>query len=129
MLPKIAMPSAPPSSALVSESAPAAPARSGGAVPMTMSVVSVTTGAVPRATKVVAIANQAKDVDSSITRNISEAAAATANPAAMSVPRDHRFTSAAHASEPTTNRSEEHTSELQSRQYIVCRLLLEKKNK
>src|SRR5215203_6905329 len=25
-------------------------------------------------------------------------------------------------------RSEEHTSELQSRQYIVCRLLLEKKN-
>src|SRR3712207_8257219 len=37
---------------------------------------------------------------------------------------------------PSTNtaqfrqrRSEEHTSELQSRQYIVCRLLLEKKNK
>src|SRR5258707_6423117 len=27
------------------------------------------------------------------------------------------------------NRSEEHTSELQSRQYIVCRLLLEKKQK
>src|SRR5258707_1506561 len=27
----------------------------------------------------------------------------------------------------TTNRSEEHTSELQSRQYLVCRLLLEKK--
>src|SRR3712207_8223009 len=26
-----------------------------------------------------------------------------------------------------TNRSEEHTSELQSRQYLVCRLLLEKK--
>src|ERR1035437_3909896 len=26
---------------------------------------------------------------------------------------------------PTTNRSEEHTSELQSRQYLVCRLLLE----
>src|SRR3712207_9524200 len=26
-------------------------------------------------------------------------------------------------------RSEEHTSELQSRQYIVCRLLLEKKNR
>src|SRR3712207_8728108 len=26
------------------------------------------------------------------------------------------------------DRSEEHTSELQSRQYIVCRLLLEKKN-
>src|SRR3712207_8310793 len=28
----------------------------------------------------------------------------------------------------TTQRSEEHTSELQSRQYLVCRLLLEKKN-
>src|SRR5258707_5057654 len=28
----------------------------------------------------------------------------------------------------TFSRSEEHTSELQSRQYLVCRLLLEKKN-
>src|SRR5947209_14614907 len=28
----------------------------------------------------------------------------------------------------TTTRSEEHTSELQSRQYLVCRLLLEKKH-
>src|SRR3712207_8361003 len=27
------------------------------------------------------------------------------------------------------NRSEEHTSELQSRQYLVCRLLLEKKKR
>src|SRR5438445_7131263 len=32
------------------------------------------------------------------------------------------------APRPAT-RSEEHTSELQSRQYLVCRLLLEKKNK
>src|SRR3712207_8836226 len=32
-----------------------------------------------------------------------------------------------HRSRP--RRSEEHTSELQSRQYLVCRLLLEKKNK
>src|SRR3712207_7471780 len=34
------------------------------------------------------------------------------------------------ASTPATtpSRSEEHTSELQSRQYLVCRLLLEKKN-
>src|SRR3712207_7763584 len=30
---------------------------------------------------------------------------------------------------PLANRSEEHTSELQSRQYLVCRLLLEKKKK
>src|SRR3712207_8022574 len=29
--------------------------------------------------------------------------------------------------EPGVSRSEEHTSELQSRQYLVCRLLLEKK--
>src|SRR3712207_8367281 len=29
---------------------------------------------------------------------------------------------------PSEGRSEEHTSELQSRQYLVCRLLLEKKN-
>src|SRR3712207_7604446 len=28
---------------------------------------------------------------------------------------------------PSRSRSEEHTSELQSRQYLVCRLLLEKK--
>src|SRR3712207_7896271 len=34
------------------------------------------------------------------------------------VGRDHR-----------QDRSEEHTSELQSRQYLVCRLLLEKKKK
>src|SRR3712207_8894237 len=31
-------------------------------------------------------------------------------------------------SERHSPRSEEHTSELQSRQYLVCRLLLEKKN-
>src|SRR3712207_7241581 len=31
------------------------------------------------------------------------------------------------ASSLAINRSEEHTSELQSRQYLVCRLLLEKK--
>src|SRR3712207_8750822 len=31
--------------------------------------------------------------------------------------------------EDQSRRSEEHTSELQSRQYLVCRLLLEKKNR
>src|SRR3712207_7529604 len=34
-----------------------------------------------------------------------------------------------HADGQGPQRSEEHTSELQSRQYLVCRLLLEKKNK
>src|SRR3712207_6861789 len=33
------------------------------------------------------------------------------------------------AAETPTSRSEEHTSELQSSQYLVCRLLLEKKKK
>src|SRR5438445_6262222 len=34
-----------------------------------------------------------------------------------------------HKPETRLGRSEEHTSELQSRQYLVCRLLLEKKKK
>src|SRR3712207_8521693 len=38
-------------------------------------------------------------------------------------------TSTARASCTGSPRSEEHTSELQSRQYLVCRLLLEKKKK
>src|SRR3712207_7737626 len=38
-----------------------------------------------------------------------------------------RSTASPRAAGPT--RSEEHTSELQSRQYLVCRLLLEKKKK
>src|SRR3712207_7829087 len=33
------------------------------------------------------------------------------------------------SAQPEELRSEEHTSELQSRQYLVCRLLLEKKKK
>src|SRR5258707_1525154 len=35
----------------------------------------------------------------------------------------------AHREFPLSPRSEEHTSELQSRQYLVCRLLLEKKKR
>src|SRR3712207_7488126 len=38
-------------------------------------------------------------------------------------------TSASTGGASGTPRSEEHTSELQSRQYLVCRLLLEKKKK
>src|SRR5947209_15287212 len=37
------------------------------------------------------------------------------------------FSALATVSAVTRQRSEEHTSELQSRQYLVCRLLLEKK--
>src|SRR5947209_11351243 len=42
-----------------------------------------------------------------------------------SLPRSHP----PEGSQAKTRRSEEHTSELQSRQYLVCRLLLEKKKK
>src|SRR3989442_8238161 len=44
-----------------------------------------------------------------------------------SPPRGRSHTSA--RSTPMTSRSEEHTSELQSRPHLVCRLLLEKKKK
>src|SRR3712207_9503963 len=54
-----------------------------------------------------------------------------ADPAPRRPPRTaHRSTPASCAhpwSATSTPRSEEHTSELQSRQYLVCRLLLEKK--
>src|SRR5687768_17800864 len=36
---------------------------------------------------------------------------------------------ASNSAQPVSLRSEEHTSELQSRLHLVCRLLLEKKNK
>src|SRR3712207_8586865 len=42
-------------------------------------------------------------------------------------PRGYDLTG--NVSEKCRERSEEHTSELQSRQYLVCRLLLEKKRK
>src|SRR5947209_16743163 len=43
--------------------------------------------------------------------------------------RTTRSTRSSCASSASSVRSEEHTSELQSRQYLVCRLLLEKKKK
>src|SRR3712207_8959580 len=46
---------------------------------------------------------------------------AAAHPQAAGRPRAH------HRPRPVVLRSEEHTSELQSRQYLVCRLLLEQK--
>src|SRR3712207_7650542 len=41
---------------------------------------------------------------------------------------EHEDTSEEDGTTVPPTRSEEHTSELQSRQYLVCRLLLEKKN-
>src|SRR3712207_7243519 len=46
---------------------------------------------------------------------------------ALAAQRPARLQPLLHAAEVA--RSEEHTSELQSRQYLVCRLLLEKKKK
>src|SRR3712207_8099388 len=42
-------------------------------------------------------------------------------------PRKRRMTTMTTIAPMMTSRSEEHTSELQSRQYLVCRLLLETK--
>src|SRR3712207_6984562 len=62
-------------------------------------------------------------------------ASTTSTPAcAWPARKKARWKSVASALPPTRRyrkrpRSEEHTSELQSRQYLVCRLLLEKKNK
>src|SRR3712207_8841177 len=52
-------------------------------------------------------------------------------PSGIRVKRVHecRAGSSAQGGHATASRSEEHTSELQSRQYLVCRLLLEKKKK
>src|SRR2546422_7428312 len=44
-------------------------------------------------------------------------------------PRAHHQEGADSGSSPQGRRSEEHTSELQSRLHLVCRLLLEKKKK
>src|SRR3712207_6864585 len=50
------------------------------------------------------------------------------NHAICSLPCKVRHQLNTRALEGISCRSEEHTSELQSRQYLVCRLLLEKKN-
>src|SRR3712207_8595034 len=55
-------------------------------------------------------------------------------PITMGVTREDRFVLAVgqgafEAAASPDSRSEEHTSELQSRQYLVCRLLLDKNNR
>src|SRR3712207_6929752 len=52
----------------------------------------------------------------------------TINIATRCAKRSQTSTSPATSTSAANDRSEEHTSELQSRQYLVCRLLLEKKN-
>src|SRR3712207_7531885 len=48
-------------------------------------------------------------------------------PCRSSFPSELSLSGASWRCESRSRRSEEHTSELQSRQYLVCRLLLEKK--
>src|SRR3712207_7301473 len=64
------------------------------------------------------MASRARTAAAAIFASTLAAAAVVAGPAQAATP-----------SSAVTARSEEHTSELQSRQYLVCRLLLEKKNK
>src|SRR5256714_2178119 len=53
-----------------------------------------------------------------------------AHPSPRRIPCSRKMTIASlHACSGTGDRSEEHTSELQSLAYLVCRLLLEKKKK
>src|SRR3989449_2871592 len=56
-----------------------------------------------------------------------ECAACSATPSSQPVAHIPARMPAARAVWPATGRSEEHTSELQSRLHLVCRLLLEKK--
>src|SRR3712207_6963959 len=60
-----------------------------------------------------------------ILTGMSSAALVTGNTVIL---KPSEFTSVLGALTMEIYRSEEHTSELQSRQYLVCRLLLEKKN-
>src|SRR5258707_8582124 len=62
------------------------------------------------------------------TRRSSDLAARWRSPTDRTRPKPHAPLFARWSSAPRrAKRSEEHTSELQSRQYLVCRLLLEKK--
>src|SRR3712207_8095329 len=67
------------------------------------------------------------------TRSCGFCAVLTGKPTELDLDEPRRVADAArqmglkHAVITSVNRSEEHTSELQSRQYLVCRLLLEKK--
>src|SRR3712207_8604097 len=60
-----------------------------------------------------------------IARRIASRATSSGTPESSNMTRPGLTLATHHSGEPL--RSEEHTSELQSRQYLVCRLLLEKK--
>src|SRR3712207_8307354 len=64
------------------------------------------------------------NINPSSTTTINFTADVTGNPVS-----DSKYVNLANLNYEFLTRSEEHTSELQSRQYLVCRLLLEKKKK
>src|SRR5207249_9392410 len=62
-------------------------------------------------------------------RSLTSTQSTTRSPRRSWIDRSACSTSCSERTSPRTRRSEEHTSELQSRFDLVCRLLLEKKNK
>ena len=106
MLPITAMPSAPPNSLLVSDNADAAPARSGGAAPSTMSVVNVTTGVSPiEKTIEPATSIASGEATSSTSASSTKPAAETAMPPAITLAGWKRRTIAGVNIEPTMKAS------------------------
>src|SRR3712207_7690746 len=65
--------------------------------------------------------------DARLRRDADDAGAGVEDVAVEQRLRDVQLRLQVHGHDRVPARSEEHTSELQSRQYIVCRLLLEKK--
>src|SRR4029453_5265328 len=90
MLPRIAMPSAPPSSALVAEIPAAAPAGSGGAAVMIMSLARVKAGADPREKSSDPTATDQRPADTPARERIAKPAAPTRRPTAMTLGADVR---------------------------------------
>src|SRR3712207_9001921 len=70
-----------------------------------------------------------RSVVSSTERSLRRSGRVPLSPCANRFARFSARPEAAGANRKRISRSEEHTSELQSRQYLVCRLLLEKKNR
>src|SRR3712207_8335915 len=62
-------------------------------------------------------------------QELARAAGEEHEPHQQAEPRRVRRAEPERLAHPLRRRSEEHTSELQSRQYLVCRLLLEKKKR
>src|SRR6266568_1497657 len=107
MTPRMAMPSAPPNSAAVSESADAAPARSGGADPTTRSVVRVSTGARPSENTTDPVTRRASPAVLPTRVNNPRPTAASVKLAAMTKAGRNRRASAGVSKDPATKPAED----------------------